>query len=411
MKLWPFSRKSSSDSVASSLDLFRELGGWRPTKSGASVTHKSALGVAVVLACARVVAEGVAQVPFKLYRQQGDQKLPATDHPLYRVLSLKPNAWMTSFELRETLALHTVLTGNGVAFVNRLRGEVRELIPIEPSNVSIKQQDDYGLVYTVTGPSGAQQDFPQEAIWHWRGPSWNTYLGMDIVRLAREAIGLAIAAEETQARIQKNGGSLTGLYSVDGMLTDEQYLSLRKFLDSEFTSETAQRVKLLDRGAKFTPISMTGVDAQLIETRRHQIEEVCRAMRVSPIMVGLSDKATTYASAEQMFLAHVVHTLSPWYERIEQSAECQLLTARELDEGYFVKHTVAGLMRGSHKDRGEFYARGLGAGGSRPWMTPDDVRALEDMNPLGGDAALLLDPPNWGASSSDDETEDEPNGQ
>jgi len=398
-----------ADAVESSLDLFRRLGGWLNTKSGASVNHKTALEVSVVLACARVIAEGIAQVPFKLYRQEGDRKLPATDHPLYRVLYRKPNDWMTSFELRETMAIHAVLTGNAVAFVNRLRGEVREIIPITPGNVTIKQRDDYSLIYTVTGPSGAQQDYPQEAIWHWRGPSWDSVVGLDIVKLAREAIGLTMAAEQTQARMQKSGASMTGLYSVDGNLTDDQYRSLRRFLDKEFASETAERVKLLDRGAKFTPISMTGVDAQQLETRKYQVEEVCRPMRVMPIMVGYSDKAATYASAEQMFLAHVVHTLSPWYQRIEQSAECQLLSAEELDKGYFVKLIAAGLMRGSHKDRGEFYAKALGAGGSRPWMTPDDVRDLEDMNPMGGDAARLLDPVNLGgATPTKEEDEDNP---
>lgn len=127
-------------------------------------------------------------------------------------------------------------------------------------------------------------------------------------------------------------------------------------------------------------------------------------MRVFPIMIGhTGDKANTFASAEQMFLAHVVHTISPWYQRIEQSVECQLLTEQELDRGYFVKFTAAGLLRGSHKDRAEFYSRGLGAGGSPAWMTQDEVRALEDMNPMGGDAAVLPKPTNTGAQPKEDE--------
>lgn len=387
-------RKSDTGTVESSLDLFRLLGGWMTTSSGASVSHKTALQVSAVFACARVIAEGIAQVPFKLYRQEGDRKNPATDHPLYRVLYRKPNTWMTSFELRETMALHAVLTGDAIAFVNRdLRGNIRELIPIPPGNVEVKQKSDYELVYKVTSPSGKVQDFPQQAIWHWRGPSWDAVVGLDAVRLAREAIGLAIATEASQARMQADGAAMTGLYSVDGNLTEDQYKSLRKYLDQEFYSQKASRVKLLDRGAKFHPISMTGVDAQLLETRRYQVEEVCRNMRVFPIMIGhTGDKANTFASAEQMFLAHVVHTISPWYQRIEQSVECQLLTEKELDEGYFVKFTAAGLLRGSHKDRAEFYSRGLGAGGSPAWMTQDEVRALEDMNPMGGDAAVLPQP-------------------
>ncbi|MFT0532261.1 phage portal protein [Castellaniella hirudinis] len=360
------------------------------TKSGASVNHKNALEVTTVLACVRVISEGIAQVPFKLYRQQGDKKLPAIDHPLYRVLHRKPNSWMTSFELRETMAIHCALTGTAIAFVNRdIRGDIRELIPIT-APVEITQNDDYSLSYIVTAPNGKRHAFPQAAIWHWRGPSWDGVMGMDIIKLAREAIGLAMATEGSHAKMQQSGAALAGIYSVDGKLDPTQYQQLRGWLDKEFDGiANLGRTRLLDRNAKFYPMSMTGIDAQLLETRKHQIEEVCRALRVMPIMVGYYDKAATYASSEQMFLAHKVHTLDPWYERIGQSAECQLLTDKECDDGYFVKFIGAGLMRGSHKERFEAHARALGSGGSPAWMTQDEVRDLEDLNPMGGSAAVL----------------------
>ncbi|WP_399677149.1 phage portal protein [Xenophilus sp.] len=396
MKLWPFSRKSNEDgSIRHSLDLFRLLYGWMATKSGASVSHKSALEVSVVLACARVISEGIAQVPFKLYRADGEKMAPATDHPLYSILHRRPNSWMTSFDLRETMALHAVLTGDAVSFVNRVRGEVREIIPFAPANVTIKQENDYRLTYRLQAPNGQSQDFPQEAIWHWRGPSWDGVCGMDVVKLARESIGLAMATEESQARMTKSGASMSGLYSVEDKLNPDQYKALREWIDKNFDGpQNVGRTKLLDRGAKYTPTSMTAVDAQLLETRKQQVEEICRAFRVMPIMVGYSDKTATYASAESMFLAHVVHTLAPWYTRIEQSGECQLLTEREREQGYFIKFNAAGLMRGSHKDRAEYYAKALGAGGAPGWMTQDEIRALEELNPMGGEAAVLPKPTN-----------------
>ncbi len=411
MKLWPFSRKSNEDgSVRHSLDLFRLLAGWMGTKSGASVSHQSALEVPAVLSCVRVISEGVAQVPFKVYRQVGDKIMPAAEHPLYRVLHRKPNGWMTSFELRETMTIHCVMTGDAYAFINRVRGEVRELIPFPPGAVNCKQKDDYSLEYQITAPSGNTMTVPQEAVWHWRGPSWDAVSGLDVVKMAREAIGLAMSAEESQARMQKNGAAISGTYSVEGTLNAEQYKAMRAWLDKEFDgAANLGKTKLLDRNAKFHPQSMTGIDAQLLETRKHQIEEICRAFRVMPIMAGYSDKAATYASAEQMFLAHVVHTLSPWYERIEQSAECNLLTDNEVAEGYFVKFNAAGLMRGSHKDRSEYFAKALGSGGSPAWMTPDEVRALEELNPMGGDAALLPKPTNVpGNAAPKEETDAEP---
>lgn len=408
MKLWPFSRKSNEDgSVRHSLDLFRLLAGWMSTKSGASVSHKSALEVPAVLSCVRVISEGVAQVPFKVYRQVGDKIMPAADHPLYRVLHRKPNGWMTSFELREAMTIHCVMTGDAYAFINRVRGEVRELIPFPPGTVLCKQKDDYSLEYRITAPSGKTMTVPQEAIWHWRGPSWDAVSGLDVVKMAREAIGLAMSAEESQARMQKNGAAISGTYSVEGTLNAEQYKAMRAWLEKEFDGAANMgKTKLLDRNAKFHPQSMTGIDAQLLETRKHQIEEICRAFRVMPIMAGYSDKAATYASAEQMFLAHVVHTLSPWYERIEQSAECRLLTDAEVEAGYFVKFNAAGLMRGSHKDRSEYFAKALGAGGSPAWMTQDEVRALEELNPMGGDAAMLPKPANVPGNETPKDEED-----
>ena len=408
MKLWPFSRKSNEDgSVRHSLDLFRLLAGGTGTKSGASVSHKSALEVPAVLSCVRVISEGVAQVPFKVYRQVGDKIVPATDHPLYQVLHRKPNGWMTSFELRETMAIHCAMTGDAYAFINRMRGEVRELIPLPPGTVTVKQKDNYSLEYRITAPSGKTMTVPQEAVWHWRGPSWDAVSGLDVVKMAREAIGLAMSAEESQARMQKNGAAISGTYSVEGTLNAEQYKAMRAWLEKEFDGAANMgKTKLLDRNAKFHPQSMTGIDAQLLETRKHQIEEICRAFRVMPIMAGYSDKAATYASAEQMFLAHVVHTLSPWYERIEQSAECHLLTDAEVEAGYFVKFNAAGLMRGSHKDRSDYFAKALGAGGSPAWMTQDEVRALEELNPRGGDAALLPKPTNVPSNAAPKEDQD-----
>jgi len=118
-----------------------------------------------------------------------------------------------------------------------------------------------------------------------------------------------------------------------------------------------------------------------------------------PIMIGYSDKASTYASAEQMFLAHVVHCLAPWAERIEQALECQLLTREERRAGYYIKHNLTSLLRGATKDRGEYFSRALGAGGAPAWMTQDEVRALEDLNPKGGEASQLPIATNVGTNT------------
>lgn len=370
--------------AATSLDLLREYF-VKPSKSGQNVTAETALQVTTVFACVNKIANGVAQAPLKLHEELpgGRGSKIARNHPLFNVLYRRPNPWQTSFQFRQTMVFHRALTGRFFAFKNRVRGQIVELLPFEPGKVQVKRNDDYSLTYRVTADNGAKQDFPQEAIWDVRGPSWNSWLALEPVKLAREAIGLGMATEEAHARLHRNGARTGGLYSVEGILKDTQYPMLREWIEKNHTGENAFKPMILDRAAKFTQTGMTGVDAQHIETRKFQVEEICRAFGVMPIMVGLSDKTATYASAEQMFLAHVVHTLAPWYEDLEQSIDVNLLDGPR-DKGVFAKFNANALMRGAAKDQSEYFAKALGAGGSPAWMTQNEVRELIELNPLDG---------------------------
>jgi len=379
----------------STLDLFREIYGGPPTKTGISVNWASSLEVTTVLACLRVIAEGIAQVPFRLY-QDSDARggAPAPDHPLYRVLYRRPNRWQTSFEFRETIAFHAALTGNAYVFIGRVGSarEIRELVPLEPQFVSVEKRDQT-LVYKYHPVSGQAVEFSGNTIWHIKGPSWNGYTGLDAVRLVREAVALAIGSEAAHSEMHKGSAKMSGIYAVEGNLSKEKYEFLSAWLDKyAMGGERVGKPMILDLGAKFTPTQMTGVDAQHLETRAFQITEICRGFRVMPIMVGYSDKAATYASAEQMFIAHVVHTLSPWYERIEQSADVNLLTDAEREAGYYTKFTPNALMRGAARDRADFYTRMVGSVNATPGiMTRNEIRALEELPPIaGGD--VLFDP-------------------
>jgi len=371
-----FARKSLN-----TYDVFKDLIGRRTSATGKVVNVKTAIEVSTVFACLRVIANGIAQVPFKVMRQSEDGKtrLPAVKHPLHELLKCRPNEWQTSFEYREMLAMHMVLCGNAFSFVNRSnRAGVMELIPFEPGCVTVKRADDWTLTYEVRGQDGKTQPFPAKAIWHLRGPSWNGWMGLEAVQLAREAIGLAMATEEQQARMQKNGVRTSGTYSVEGTLKDDQYKSLKKWIDDNYAgTDKAGGVMLLDRGAKWLQNTMTGVDAQTLETRRNQVEEICRFALVNPIMVGAESKNTTYASAEQMFLAHVVHCLSPHYARIEQSADVNLLTKEERADGYYTNFIDAGLLRGSIETQKDVILGYVNGG----VMWPNEGRALLDLNP------------------------------
>lgn len=348
------------------------------TGSNSGVSAVKSLEVSAVSACVRVIGEGIAQVPLKIMQKDGDKRTPATDHPLYKVLAVKPNEWQTSFEYRETIAMHTVLMGNHYSFINRssTRG-IMELIPFEPGSVTASRDDNSVLTYKVKAKNGNEQVFPAESIWHIKGPSWNSWQGLDAVKLARKSIILSSEIEDQQINTQQNGVKTSGIYSVDGVLKDDQYKALKKWISENIEGNKNTGVMLLDRNAKYSQTSMTSVDAQTLETRRYQVEEICRFFRVNPIMVGAESKNTTYASAEQMFLAHVVHTLSPWYKRIEQSIDANLLTDKERESGLYSRFIDDALLRGSMETRKDVILGYVNGG----LMAPNEGRALLDLNP------------------------------
>lgn len=358
--------------------------------SGIAVNWSTALQVTAMFACARVVGEGLAQMRCRLMRprKSGRGADPARDHPLFRLLYLEPSAGRTAFSLIETIAFHLMLVGNAFVYVNRVGGgRIHELIVIDPGRVRVTQLDDMSLRYEVTGADNVTRVMPAGSIWHIVGPSWNGWMGMEVVKLAREALGLSLALEGAHARMHKDGLKPAGTYSVEGELTKEQHKQLTDWL-KQYATSSAGVPLILDRGAKWFAQQMSGVDSQHLETRRFQIEEVCRAARVMPLMVGLTDKTATYASVEQMLIAHEMHTLSPWAGRIEQSGEVALLSDAEKDEGLYLNFNSKALRRGSYKDRQE----GLQIMRRNGVINANDWLEIEDMNPrddAGGDQFIV----------------------
>ena len=361
------------------------LFGQQNSRAGVSVNVDSALKVSTVFACLRVLADGIAQVPLKLYREKADgSKELAKDHPAYRLLSRRPNEWMTSFEFRQVMMFHAVLLGNGCAYIGRIRGEPRELIPLVPGSFTIDQAADYTLTYRVTDLGGRTTVLPRKDVFHLRGPSWTGTAGLDALQVAREAVGLAIATEQTHAALHANGTQPGGVLSVKGSLDDAARARLKEAW-AQYQGGLQNRFKtaVLDMDSTWTPLAMKGVDSEHLDTRRFQIEEICRDLKVFPQMVGYADKTATFASAEAFFLAHVIHTLAPWIENWEQSL------ARDLfpdEDDIVAKFSLQGLLRGDNTARANFYASGITNG----WLTRNEARRFEDLNPIDGLEEPLL---------------------
>jgi len=390
MDFWPFGKSGATDLEADALSIEEEKAARTIeeviaalddelvlTASGRKVTPLQALQITTVLACVRVIAEGCAQLPLKIFREKGRGKEVAKDLDVHRLLYRRPNDFQTAFEFREGLSMHAALGCGGLAWINRgPRNEPLELLPLLPGRVSWKQNADWTLTYTIRLEDGGELIAPQADIFHLRGPSWDGVSALEITKLAREAIGLAAVTEAGQAKYHGRGGRPAGQIVTPSPLKAEAAKSLAKAWKAAHGSDW-YKTAIFDNGAEFKPLGYSAEDSQTIETRRLQIEEVCRAFKVFPQMIGHADKTATYASAESFFMAHVTHTLAPWLERWEQKIDATLLgNAPDL----YAKHNANALLRGTAKDRGEFYNKGISAG----WLTRNEVRELEDLDPLDG---------------------------
>lgn len=367
--------------------------GWATSKSGVPISDTGALRLSVVFGCCRVLTEDVGKIPLKLMLESpSGVKEVAREHPLHYVLAKQPNEFQTSMQWRMTMLLHALLSHGGYSLISRTPdGSVASLTPIQPSRVAPQKEKTGRVWYEVTTDDGGKIAVPRESMHVLQGMSWDGLGGLNIANQAREALGLSAALEESQARLHRQGARPGGVISSAQPLNDKQVARIKKqFADNYEGLTNAFRTMLLDNGMEFKPWAMTGVDAQHLETRRHQVEEVCRYFRVFPSMVGYSDKAATYASAESFFGAHVIHSLMPWVTLWEQSLDRDLLSPEERKRGYFTKFVVQGLLRGDAAARAAFYESGITKGF---WMTRNEARALEDLNPLPG-LDDMLEPTN-----------------
>lgn len=405
MGLFNFFQKKSKIQTAS--EVYTELLSQASAKTGIPVNYKTVLQLTTAQACARVIAEDIAQIPFKLFidREDGGSD-PAKDHPIFQLIKRKPNDWQSSFDFREQIGLHLVIKNNAYIWLNRVNGKIVELLPFEPEHVNVTRKN-WELKYEIKLEDGRVMPIPQNDIWHIRGPSWNGYEGLDGVRLMRESVGLALALEEHGARMFSNGATVGGLLSTDESPGEEQIKLMRESWQARQSGvANAYKTAVMWGGFKWQPMGSQNDQAQFLETRRFQVEETCRGYKVLPIMVGHSDKASTYASAEQMFMAHLRNTMGPWLTRIEQSADCNLLTDEELAQGYHTKFMRNAYLASVAKDRGEFYAKMYGIGA----LNPNEIRGFEDMNPYDGGEKYRVplnmeDPENpIDETNSDDQT-------
>lgn len=363
--------------------------------AGKNVTERSAMQMTAVYSCVRVLSEAVAGLPLHLYKYHSDGgKEKAIDNPLYFLLHDEPNPEMTSFVFRETLMTHLLLWGNAYAQIIRNgKGEVIALYPLMPNRMTVDRDENGRLYYKYyRGNDEAIRSKEYEVVLspfdvlHIPGLGFDGLVGYSPIAMAKNAIGLAIATEEYGAKFFANGAAPSGVLEHPGTLKNPD--KVRESWNATFGgSHNANKVAVLEEGMKYSPISISPEQAQFLETRKFQINEIARIFRVPPHMVGDLEKSS-FSNIEQQSLEFVKYTLEPWLVRWEQSMVRSLLTPGEKQE-YFIKFNVDGLLRGDYASRMSGYATARQNG----WMSANDIRELENLDRIpaedGGDLYLI----------------------
>ena len=363
--------------------------------AGKSVNERSAMQMTAVYACVRILSESIAGLPLHMYRYEEDgSKTKAVEHPLYHLLHDEPNPEMTSFIFRETLMSHLLLWGNAYAQIIRNgKGDIIALYPLMPNRMKVERDAKGQLYYEYQtmkedAPTmkGAVYQLDPSEVLHVPGLGFDGLVGYSPIAMAKNAIGLAIAAEEYGSKFYANGAAPSGVLEHPNVLKDPA--KVRDSWNAAFGgSSNAHRVAVLEEGMKYTPISISPNEAQFLETRKFQIDEIARIFRVPPHMVGDLEKSS-FSNIEQQSLEFVKYTLNPWVCRWEQALQRALLSDDEKGK-YFFRFNVEGLLRGDYQSRMNGYATARQNG----WMSANDIRELENLDripaELGGDLYLV----------------------
>ena len=344
--------------------------------AGKSVTAYSAVQVSAVYACVRVIAETVASLPLSVYEETASGSVKALEHPLYRLLHDEPNPEMTSFIWRETALTHLLLWGNSYSQIVRTgRNNITGLYPLLPDRMEVDRDSAGKLTYTYTTTGGNRVNLRPEEVLHIPGLGFDGIVGYSPVALERNAIGLGIAAEEYGSKFFSNGATPSGVLTHPNTVKDPK--RLRESWNAAYGgSGNSGKVAILEENMKFERISLPNNEAQFLETRKFQVSEICRIFRVPPHLVGDLEHAT-FANIEHQSISFAVHTIRPWLVRIEQAMNKALFSDAEKGT-FYAQFNMDGLMRGDYKSRMEGYAIGRQNG----WMSANDIRELENMNPI-----------------------------
>ena len=370
--------------ITSAADLDRYLKEGSRARSGALVTPETSLQVSAVFACVRLIAGAVATMPLDIKRRVDDRtREDASDTRLWQLMRRRPNPWQKPGQFRRMLQAHILLRGNAYCHIVRSRGEILMLVPLQPDRVEPKLGADMRLRFEYRRPDGGLTIFAQSEILHLFGLTLDGVKGVTPLTYARETIGLSLAMEDAGATSFRIGMRAAGVLEHPQKLSADSRKNLKDSLaDYRAGGESEGGVLILEEGMKQAALQMNAEDAQWIEARKFSRSDIAMFFGVPPHMIGDTEKSTSWGSGiEQQSLGFVAYTLQDWLTTWEETITRDLIADPEM----FARFNPAGLIRGDIKTRYAAYAVGRQWG----WLSVNDIRGLEDMNPIeGGDTYL-----------------------
>lgn len=359
--------------------------GGRSSPSGKIVTVDTALQLAAVWACVQLISQTIATLPFMVFAQDGEgNRTVAADHPLYTLLHDQPNADMTSVEFWEAMIACVLLWGNAYARMDKNAvGDVISLTPMPPDRMNVRRLDDGSLLYTFSPFAGPLEEFTEDQLFHIKGWSLTGMLGLSPIGYASASLGTAQAADEAAGKFFANGLNASGFIETGGnaVLKPEQRDRFKAELSNFTGSSNSSKVMLLEGGFKYSALSLSPNDAQLLATREFSVDEICRWFRVPAWMIGHMTKTTSWGTGlEQQNIGFLIYTLRPWLSRVEQRVKMSLI--KPADRGrVLAEFNVDGLLRGDSAARAALYASASQNG----WQTRREIRRRENLSAYTGE--------------------------
>lgn len=376
--------------------LYSLLGGSK-TAAGVSINSETALAHSAVYACSKVLSESVASLPLELFLSTGQETRPLTSDPRYTLLNSEPSPLYTSFDFRAVAMMHLCLYGNFYAdIVRNGNRQPSELRVIDPRNVTPEIDPEGNLWYKIN-----QRRMPVRPrdILHIKGLSTDGIIGRSPIQVFRETIGLGIATTETQGSLWKNGMLTMGYLKHPAKMTQDQVADIKEnFKINHAGRSNAGKMPVLQGGMEYVPLTLKPSDAMFIETAKLSRQDICSIYRVPPHMIGDLERSTNN-NIEHQSLEFVRDTLRPILKNWEQELNRKMLFDSEKPSKFY-RFNVDALLRGDTKSRGEFFTRALGSVSSPGWMTPNEVRAMENMNPFDGGDTLYTPTMNNSADAA-----------